>query len=264
MSLNQTSGQRAGVRTDYHARFALLYARSRALSHLAQQVWADELTRATHNRCVSTVVDIGAGAGRFWPVFLRAWKPDMIVAIDTSAEMLEQSDHHIGVLRVIGDIDALPLAGRSVDVCFCSMVLHYSADPAGVLSGLREVLRPGGVVCIRTGTTVTLSSFDFLHYFPTAKRAELSVMPNQADVEFWLRSAGFEQIELKTITIEPQESRRTRLRKVWDRGFPSLQMVPRVEFARGFAWYAAKLAFDAFRRRGLIREATLFATGRRA
>jgi ubiquinone/menaquinone biosynthesis C-methylase UbiE len=251
------------MRTDYHAAFAPRYARSRALSCVAQQVWGAELARVTEGRRVSTVVDLGAGAGRFWPVFRRAWQPDTIVAVDRSLAMLRQSDGHIRVLRVVGDIDALPLAGSSVDLCFCSMILHYSADPTRVLSRLQKVLRPGGAVCIRTGTPVTLGSFDFLRHFPTAKRAELSVMPDRADVEFWLKSTGFEQIDMRTVTIQPQESRWTRLGNVRDRGFPSLQLVPRIEFARGFASYAVRLAWDAVRRQPMTSEATLFAIGRR-
>jgi SAM-dependent methyltransferase len=184
------------------------------------------------------------------------------VAVDTSPAMLEQSNAQ-KVLRVVGNIDALPLADSSVDVCFCSMILHYSAEPAKVLSRLLAALRPGGAVCIRTGTPATLSSFDFLHHFPTAKRAELSVMPDRADVEFWLKSAGFEQIEIRTITIQPQDSRLTRLGKVWGRGFPSLQLVPRVEFVHGFVRYSARLAWDAARRQPMTSEAALFAIGRR-
>jgi SAM-dependent methyltransferase len=177
--------------------------------------------------------------------------------------MLRQSNGDLGVLRVVGDIEALPLADSSADLCFCSMILHYAAEPARVLSRLQEVLRPGGAVCIRTGTLVTLSSFDFLRHFPSANRAERSVMPDEAEVGSWLESAGFERIDIRTVTIPPQESRWTRLGKVWDRGFPSLQLVPRVEFARGFVWYAAQLAWDAVRRQPMTGEATIFAVGRR-
>src|ERR1019366_4065579 len=157
-----TGGQRAGMKTDYNAAFAPRYAQSRALSRLAQQVWAVELARVAEGRRVSTVVDLGAGAGRFWPIFRRAWQPDTIVAVDTSLTMLGQSDDHTAVLRIVGDIDALPLASSSADLCFCSMILHYSVATTRVLSRLQEVLRPGGAVCVRTGTPVTLGSFDFL------------------------------------------------------------------------------------------------------
>lgn len=264
MLLRTIRGRRAGMRTNYHTAFASRYARSRALSGYAQQIWCAELARATGGSLVSTVVDLGAGAGRFWPVFQRAWQPDSIVAVDTSPAMLRHNHDRIRVFRVVGDIDALPLADSSVDVCFCSMILHYSAEPTRVLSRLLGVLRPGGAVCIRTGTPVTLNSFDFLHYFPTAKKAEFSVMPDRADVEFWLKSAGFGQIDIRTVTIQPQESRWARLGKVWGRGFPSLQLVPRAEFVRGFVWYAASLTWDAARRQPIASEATLFAIGRRA
>ena len=251
------------MRTDYHASFARRYTQSRALGPLAQQVWSAELRRATDGRRVSRVVDLGAGAGRFWPVFRTAWQPDTIVAIDKSPAMLEQSDQQVGVLRIVGDVDALPLSASTVDICFCSMVLHYSTDPARVLSRLHEILRPSGEVCIRTGTVATLDSFDFLRHFPTAKRAELSALPNRADVEFWLKSAGFEHIDLRIVGIQPQETRWARLHKVWNRGFPSLQLVSRGEFLLGMLRYAARLSWDAARHQPITSEATLFATGRR-
>jgi ubiquinone/menaquinone biosynthesis C-methylase UbiE len=264
ISLRLMCGQRVGMRTDYHAPFARRYAKSRGLSRLAQQVWSAELVRAADGICVSKVADLGAGAGRFWPVFRTAWQPDIILAIDKSPAMLGQSEDHIGVLRVVGDVDALPLANSTVDLCFCSMILHYSADPSKVLSRLQEVLRPGGTVCIRTGTTATLGSFDFLRHFPTAKRAELFAMPNRADVEFWLKSAGFEHIDIRTVEVQSHESRWTQLSKVWNRGFPSLQLVPRREFVLGILGYAVRLYWDAVRHEPITSEATLLATGRRS
>jgi SAM-dependent methyltransferase len=263
ISLRLVRGQRDGIRTDYHAPFARRYAKSRGLSRLAQQVWSAELMRAAHGICVSRVVDLGAGAGRFWPVFRTALQPDIILAIDKSPAMLGQSADHIGVLRVVGDVDALPLANSTVDLCFCSMVLHYSADPSNVLSRLHEVLRPGGVVCIRTGTTATLDSFDFLGHFPTAKRAEFSAMPSRTAVESWLKSAGFENIDIRTVEIQPHENRWTQLSMVWNRGFPSLQLVPRGEFALGILRYAVRLHWDAVRNKPITSEVALLATGRR-
>jgi trans-aconitate methyltransferase len=251
------------VRTSYHADFALRYARSRALSSHAKDVWVRELARVADGRHISTVVDLGAGAGRFWPVLRAAWQPETIVAIDASMAMLAQSDEHNGVFRVAGDIDAIPLASASADLCFCSMSLHYSADPIRVLYQLHEILRPGGTICIRTGTPTTLNSFDFLRYFPTAKKAEFSALPDRTQVEFWLKSAGFRQIHSYTVAVQQSESRFARLGKVWARGFPSLQLVPRAEFAGGFVCYTARLAIDAIRGIPIVFEETLLAAGRR-
>ena len=108
-----------------------------------------------------------------------------------------------------------------------------------------------------------LGSFDFLRHFPTALQAEIEAMPDQADVERWLTLAGFEGVELKTVTLQLQESRLTRLRRVWNRGFPSLRLVPRFEFAFGFGRFAAMLAWDAVRGRVKMNESTLFATATR-
>lgn len=237
------------MRTSYGAPgFAKSYGRARALPDDMRNVWADRLREVASADAVSTVLDVGAGVGRFWPVFAAAWNPSTIIALDRSAAMLGQGADLSEVVRVVGDLDSVPLRNASVDIAFCSMSLHYSPNPASAVEQLSHVVRPGGWLCVRSGTTESLASFDFLTFFPTAIRAEARAMPSQELLESWVAGHGFDMVKVTTITAGKPASRIDALRAVLRRGFPSLQLVPRLEFAAGVAQYACWLTWTAVRR----------------
>jgi ubiquinone/menaquinone biosynthesis C-methylase UbiE len=52
------------------------------------------------------------------------------------------------VIRVVGDLEALPLRAGSFDAVIAAAALHYAVDVAGVLSEAARVLRPGGFLIV--------------------------------------------------------------------------------------------------------------------
>lgn len=234
------------MRTNYSTgTFAQSYANSRALGDEVVAAWAATLSSLMPVAPDGLVLDIGAGTGRFWPVFDAAWKPRRIVAVDRSIEMLRRGQTDEAgpeVTRVVGDIDAIPVAPTGdFDVVFCSMVLHYSAAPAECLRALCSRLRPDGFLCVRTGTQETLSSFDFLRFFPTALAAERDAMPGPAQLADWTAVEEVRIVTLDEVAVGSSVARARALRKVLARGFPSLQLVPTGEFMVGVVRYAAHL-----------------------
>lgn len=233
--------------TDYQAKgFSKRYVLHRRLTASSQALWVKTLASLVTSDDVTTVLDLGAGAGRFWPVFIDAWNPDLVVAADASSSMLSAADGPANVVRIVADMNALPLSDNAFDVCFCSMVLHHSSSPGLVLTRIRAVLRPGGTLLVRTGTDSTLESFDFLRYFPTAMRAEGNALPTMASVHEWLREAGFDEVFTQEIKALPAASRREQLRRLAGRGFPSLQLVSRREFHAGLTRYFLRSVIDHF------------------
>lgn len=225
------------VRTDYaRPGFADKYARARAVSAEFRERWREGLAAAVPASEARAVLDVGAGNGRFWPILQDAWRPTSIVAIERSSEMLQRAERVDGVSQVRADLDALPIADSGVDVVFCSMALQYSPDPAETISEFVRVLRPGGWLVLRTGTRSTLSSFEFLSYFPTALAAERRAMPEDAEVQRWLSRPDVEIRGVTSLSMDPKP-RRAALRDVALRGFPSLQLVPEAEFRWGVARY---------------------------
>ena len=252
------------MNTDYEAhRFAERFARSRALTPVAHQRWVSELASATAGTSVSRVIDVGAGAGRFWPVFRDAWQPNCIVAVDRSRAMLLEGASGLDVHCIVADVDHLPLASEIGDVCFCSMVLHYSKQPVELLKRLRLTLRPAGVLIVRTGTSATLKSFDFLRFFPSALQAERAVMPEDEIVRSWLEASGFSDLEFSLVPSAGSRSRLTRWRRVRQRGFPSLQLVSRREFVWGSIRFALSLVWEALTGQRVSSEVALLVVARR-
>lgn len=250
------------MRTDYsRPDFAARYTRSRALDDAARATWARELA-AHQPRPGGLCLDLGSGVGRFWPVLREAWEPGAILAVDTSLKMLQESEA-VDVVRVVADLDRLPLADGSVDGCWCSMVLHYSADLEATCRRLFGIVAPDGVLAVRTATPSTLSSFVFLAYFPTALAAERRVMPHEDRVLAALRSAGFAHVRATAVPSGTARTYRGLLRQVWSRGFPSLQLVPAGEFLRGMLRLALMCAVRAARRVPLEPEQSLLVMGRR-
>lgn len=99
-----------------------------------------------------TLLDIGCGSAPYFTP-LDANGPSLMVGVDASAEMLHQAQHRhdhtasrIGFVQ--GLLDALPLRLHRWDVVLAAHSLYHADDPAQVLTGLPNLLRPGGALYI--------------------------------------------------------------------------------------------------------------------
>lgn len=114
-------------------------------------MWVEHYAPATTGR----VVDVGAGTGTGSLALARRFSDAEIVAIDTSASMLDRleevaSAHGLtGRLRAVqADLDvAWPEVG-GIDVAWAASSLHHLADPDRVLRDLHTALDPGGLLVV--------------------------------------------------------------------------------------------------------------------
>jgi len=83
------------------------------------------------------VLDAGAGESRFSKYFRDQFYLAMDSAVGDSAWNYSKID-------VCGDLSAVPLKSRSVDLALNIQVLEHVAEPGTVLAELYRVLRPGG------------------------------------------------------------------------------------------------------------------------
>ncbi|GAA3532773.1 malonyl-ACP O-methyltransferase BioC [Zobellella aerophila] len=93
-------------------------------------------------------LDLGCGSGYFLPAL--AAKAERLLALDLSADMLEQAQKKASILPICADMDAMPLAPDSLDWIFANLCLQWSAAPAAWLRGWSERLKPGGVLVFST------------------------------------------------------------------------------------------------------------------
>jgi SAM-dependent methyltransferase len=102
-----------------------------------------------------TVVDLGSGAGL--DCFLASREvgaEGRVIGVDMTPDMLErarkaaEAGGYQNVEFRLGEIEALPVADRSVDVVISNCVINLSPDRARVFSEIFRILKPGGRVMI--------------------------------------------------------------------------------------------------------------------
>jgi SAM-dependent methyltransferase len=104
----------------------------------------------------SLVLEAGCGTGAQTPVIMKNSPGASIVSIDISLQSLadakkktfskEEAAEYLNC-----DIFGLPFAENSFDHIFVCFVLEHLHDPAGALSSLMGVLKPGGTITVIEG-----------------------------------------------------------------------------------------------------------------
>jgi SAM-dependent methyltransferase len=89
-----------------------------------------------------TVVDLGAGTGKFTPRLLATGA--RVIAVEPVAQMLGKlSAAWPQVEALPGTADSIPLPDSSVDAVVCAQSFHWFAT-TGALAEIHRVLKPGG------------------------------------------------------------------------------------------------------------------------
>ncbi|KAA9131365.1 malonyl-ACP O-methyltransferase BioC [Marinihelvus fidelis] len=95
------------------------------------------------------VIDLGCGTGAGAHILARRHPQAMVLALDWAPGMLAQLHRRPqGNNRpapVCADMQALPVASRSVDLVFSSLAVQWSNHEVGLFAEVRRVLRPGGL-----------------------------------------------------------------------------------------------------------------------
>jgi SAM-dependent methyltransferase len=89
-----------------------------------------------------TVVDLGAGTGKFTPRLLATGA--RVIAIEPVAQMLGKLSAALPLVEALaGTADAIPLPDASVDAVVCAQSFHWFAKTEA-LAEIHRVLKPGG------------------------------------------------------------------------------------------------------------------------
>ncbi|MDX3906125.1 MAG: class I SAM-dependent methyltransferase [Pigmentiphaga sp.] len=124
---------------DGYAKGADTYVRGRPDYPPEIDAWLHETLGLTAG---STVLDLGAGTGKFTPRLLATGA--RVIAVEPVAAMLAKlAATQPGVRTMVGKAEAIPLPDASVDVVVCAQAFHWFAT-AEALTEIHRVLKPGG------------------------------------------------------------------------------------------------------------------------
>jgi ArsR family transcriptional regulator len=147
------------------------------------------------------IADLGAGEGAF--ALLLAQRAKKVIAVDTSAKMIEvgrdQALRH-GVENVeyrLGDMEELPIDSASVDLVFFSQSLHHALHPERAIEEAARILAPGGRIVI----------LDLMkHRFEEARElyADEWLGFSETELEAMLEKSGFTEIQTSVVHKEQE------------------------------------------------------------
>jgi ArsR family transcriptional regulator len=146
------------------------------------------------------VADLGAGEGA--SALLLAQRAKKVIAVDSSARMIEfgreQARRH-GVKNIdyrLGDMEEIPIGDGEVELVFFSQSLHHALHPERALAEAARILVPGGRIMI----------LDLVrHRFEEARElyADEWLGFSEAELESMLQIAGFVDFEAAVVDKEP-------------------------------------------------------------
>jgi ArsR family transcriptional regulator len=146
------------------------------------------------------VADLGAGEGS--SALLLSQRAKRVIAVDSSAKMIEvgreQARRH-GVKNIdyrLGDMEEVPIDCGEVELVFFSQSLHHALHPERALAEAARILVPGGRIVI-----LDLAR----HRFEEARElyADEWLGFTEAELEAMMQHAGFVNVEAAIVDKEP-------------------------------------------------------------
>ncbi len=144
------------------------------------------------------VGDLGCGTGQLTEVV--APYVQKVVAVDSSADMLDAARHRVGAARNVdlrqGDLENLPIEAGELNAAMLSLVLHYSPSPGRALAEVGRVLRPSGRVLV-----VDMLPHERQEYQQQMGHVWLGFSDKQ--IGKFLTDAGFSDVRMRLLPADP-------------------------------------------------------------
>jgi ubiquinone/menaquinone biosynthesis C-methylase UbiE len=232
---------------DYDERLHAVYAEGRKLAPEGLQTWMREFAEHAPPHRPLAVLDLGCGIGRFTPGLAETFGGP-VYGVEPSERMRQQAIQdaaHPAVTYLDGSAEAIPLADDQVDLVLLFLTLHHWGDP---LQGMREVarvLRPGGVVLLRTQFGDRMPDLYWYRYFPSAPRVDAGMYLGLDEVRSLAEQAGLVP-DPEPLWIEVSEARtlRATYERLKLRAFSTFEHLAEQEIEAGFAAFEQDAAAD--------------------
>ncbi len=159
-----------------------------------------------------SVLDIGCGPGTITADLADIVAPGEVIAMDASTEVLQRAaalftERGLAVRTMAADATSTGLADDCVDVVHAHQVLQHVADPVAVLSEMRRICRPGGLVAARDADYAAFTWYPqapsitaWLALYRQVTRANGGEPDAGRRLRSWARQAGFTDITATSST----------------------------------------------------------------
>ena len=223
---------------------ATTYDAARSHSPAVMRQWLDLL--AAHVPFVpQLIIDVGCGTGRFSKPLADRFAAK-VIGIDPSQRMLAVARTKRGQGRVefmLAPAERLPLANRSADLVFMSMVLHHLPDKETAARECCRILRAGGRFCMRTCTRDIV--YPQSRFFPGILPMLKADLPSAAEIIVLFEAAGLRSCLHQLVTHTLATDWQQFSDKLALRADSFLARLPDEEFAGGMAKLRAHAAQSA-------------------
>lgn len=166
-----------------------------------------------HLRAGQRLLDVGCGPGSITADLAELTAPGSVIALDASAEVLEQASARIvgrGLptpVVLAADAAQTGLPTNSVDVAHAHQVLQHVGDPVAVLRELRRVLAPAGIVAARDADYAAFSWYPdnpgltaWLDLYRSVTRTNGGEPDAGRRLRSWALRAGFDEVATSSST----------------------------------------------------------------
>ena len=145
--------------------------------------------------------------------------------------LAEREHAHPRVRYVDGSAERIPLPDGSCNAALLSYVLHHVSDREACARELERVLRPAGVVILRTALRESLAQVPFFEWFPEALAIDEARVPTRVEVTEMF--AAFEPAADEVVWQETSPSLRIYYERLKHRAISTLELLPDAEFEAG-------------------------------
>jgi ubiquinone/menaquinone biosynthesis C-methylase UbiE len=220
------------------------YDAGRSYRPVVMAAWLETIARWVP-KTIGNLLDLGCGTGRYAGALATRFASP-VVAVDPSEKMLAEAARKLApnVRYVRAMAEALPLADEVFDMVFVSMVFHHFSDSQQAVRECRRVLRPGGVVCLRAGTSDRTENQPYVPFFPSARKILHQFLPSKSSIEVQFTSAGFAVAAHELVSSEAGENWSAYGDKLAHKADSILVQLPDHEFEEGLT-ALRKHALDA-------------------
>lgn len=223
----------SGGGISYEGRIASVYDPGRVLLPEAEATWAESVEGLV--AAGSTLLDVGAGTGRFSGLFASRFGCS-VIAVEPASAMRSQgiARGDEGVAWLSGRAESLPIRGAAVDVVWLACVVHY-LDLAAAGHEFARVLRRGGQLIVRGTFPERFDELEWIRWFPTARMIDEQRMPAVDDLETAWARCGLYLADRRLIQHLAATDLHDLAERLGHRSISTLELISDEDFDAGMA-----------------------------